>query len=691
MIIRKRIRHVCRYIPLLLLTVLFVPAAPLTAEGQFPPDGVSVERPAVVFWPRNMIPVHAVIVFTRFQNEYPANTVAPSWADELFSGAEGSVNDYFDKVSFGRIVVTGEHTSKIYELPHPSEYYANNLGEYSLDTLKLLDADPDFNFSKYDNDGPDGIPGSSDDDGWVDYMILMPRTRPVGFIKGLATGNATLRLASTFYSSDKNSEGFLVKADAYSGAIATAKTYNEAMGTAVAEISHAYGTVDQMDKDYTDPESDSAGVGNWDLLGRGALGWLGNSYAVGPNAYNRWIMGCVGINNDGVTDLYGLHQDVRVRPIGTRDGDLYRIWISENEYFLIENRRNDSIHYDREIPGNGLMIWHIHEIATNDNEFYKLCDLECADGRYGDKGYPLGIFPDPLNGGDNLDYWSHNTSYMQEYGGNAGDATDVFDGVVYTEFGSNSNPNSYSKAQDKTGIEIFNIRRDGDDMLFDCSIPPLQPWFNDRFPLIGTAVQRFSAPNIAQTEAQKTVFAVFSAQSPSPDILVTMDGDDLSVMRMQNMEPFLVERMIAEEFIADDARDSRIDRQAVSTGEFTDRLAGYGLTMSDVTGDMQPAAVVRVTRTADNQAHPQQVVIMQNYPNPFNASTTIPYVLGQGGDIVLEVYNVLGQRVVTLDQGYREAGVHEVHVDANGFASGLYFYRFGGSMTSPSKRFMLIK
>ena len=77
---------------------------------------------------------------------------------------------------------------------------------------------------------------------------------------------------------------------------------------------------------------------------------------------------------------------------------------------------------------------------------------------------------------------------------------------------------------------------------------------------------------------------------------------------------------------------------------------------------------------------PQKWTLGQNYPNPFNPSTLIPYHVPTAASVRLEVFNVLGQRVATLVDEERPAGVHTAAwnaTDAVGRAvgAGVYFYR----------------
>jgi len=88
---------------------------------------------------------------------------------------------------------------------------------------------------------------------------------------------------------------------------------------------------------------------------------------------------------------------------------------------------------------------------------------------------------------------------------------------------------------------------------------------------------------------------------------------------------------------------------------------------------------------------PSAFVLKQNYPNPFNPTTTISYSLPYRSNVRIVVTNTLGQQVATLENGDREAGIHEVEWQAN-YASGIYFYRIEAVSTSNSKsRFVQVK
>jgi len=88
---------------------------------------------------------------------------------------------------------------------------------------------------------------------------------------------------------------------------------------------------------------------------------------------------------------------------------------------------------------------------------------------------------------------------------------------------------------------------------------------------------------------------------------------------------------------------------------------------------------------------PTNYALVGSYPNPFNATTTITYQLPEAGNVTLEVYNLMGQKVETLVNGYNEAGVHSVTWDAANYSSGVYFYKLNAGNKVFTARATLLK
>ncbi len=88
---------------------------------------------------------------------------------------------------------------------------------------------------------------------------------------------------------------------------------------------------------------------------------------------------------------------------------------------------------------------------------------------------------------------------------------------------------------------------------------------------------------------------------------------------------------------------------------------------------------------------PLSYELMQNYPNPFNPSTTIRFTIPEECNVVLNIYNTLGQKVCVLLNEKMKPGYHEVQFDGSALASGLYFYSIKAGDFSSVKKMLLLK
>jgi hypothetical protein len=119
-----------------------------------------------------------------------------------------------------------------------------------------------------------------------------------------------------------------------------------------------------------------------------------------------------------------------------------------------------------------------------------------------------------------------------------------------------------------------------------------------------------------------------------------------------------------------------------------------------ITPRFTPGSVeIRKTTDVDDDKNviiPTEFALGQNYPNPFNPSTKIKFDLPEGSQVVLEVYNVLGQKARTLIDRFLPAGSYYVTFDGRGddgkqLASGVYYYRISAGSFSRSRMMMLLK
>ncbi|MEJ2616226.1 MAG: T9SS type A sorting domain-containing protein [Ignavibacteriaceae bacterium] len=88
---------------------------------------------------------------------------------------------------------------------------------------------------------------------------------------------------------------------------------------------------------------------------------------------------------------------------------------------------------------------------------------------------------------------------------------------------------------------------------------------------------------------------------------------------------------------------------------------------------------------------PEKFVLNQNYPNPFNPTTTIEFYLPKQSQVMLNVFNTLGQQVKSLINEDLSSGKHSVRFDASGLSSGVYLYRFQTNNFHVIKKMILAK
>lgn len=88
---------------------------------------------------------------------------------------------------------------------------------------------------------------------------------------------------------------------------------------------------------------------------------------------------------------------------------------------------------------------------------------------------------------------------------------------------------------------------------------------------------------------------------------------------------------------------------------------------------------------------PEVYSLKQNYPNPFNPETAMEFALPEAGKVVFKIYNIYGQEIAVLADGYMPAGYHTVVWNAEKMPSGVYFYSISAGEFRDVKKCVLIK
>jgi len=112
----------------------------------------------------------------------------------------------------------------------------------------------------------------------------------------------------------------------------------------------------------------------------------------------------------------------------------------------------------------------------------------------------------------------------------------------------------------------------------------------------------------------------------------------------------------------------------------------YRLKQVDYDGSYEYSYIIEV----EMNSIPTQFSLEQNYPNPFNPSTTIKYSLPEAGKITLKLYDILGNEIAVLEEGFKERGNYNISFNAD-LASGIYLYRLQHSRGVITKKMVLLK
>ncbi|HMT11826.1 MAG TPA: T9SS type A sorting domain-containing protein [Ignavibacteria bacterium] len=122
----------------------------------------------------------------------------------------------------------------------------------------------------------------------------------------------------------------------------------------------------------------------------------------------------------------------------------------------------------------------------------------------------------------------------------------------------------------------------------------------------------------------------------------------------------------------------RVYRRALGAAEI---LATWNQTL--------PYTVTGISQ--QNNEIPVDYALQQNYPNPFNPVTTINYSIPAAGNVELGVFNMLGQQVAQLQNGFQQPGNYTAQFNAADLPSGVYMYRISSGNYSESKKMILVK
>ena len=374
----------------------------------------------------------AIAILVDFEDFEPwwDNTNRAHFQEMLFGEDERSMRSYFSENSYGAFDFTGHvygwyrSNALYYDIVNATDICGEK-NDYGLDTSEdAIDpaksdfplnvwgivaeavrlADEDVDFTIYDSDGPDGIPGSGDDDGYVDFLIVVHPGIGAEHVIGSCNDIWSLKSDLEDYEPTQGTTADGVGI----GPFVIAPELGE-IGIFAHEVGHLLGLPDLYNS-----ETGELVVGDYCLMGYGA--WGGPQHAPGRvpshlSAPMKYALGwieptrvCLGC--DGGENALG----ALVRPVEVfSTGSVFEIlnnpggmdWSAagegEGEYFLVENRQRALGDFDDYLTGSGLIIWRVDESRPhNNNPDGKLAEVIQADGDGYLPGSPSDFWPGSL-------------------------------------------------------------------------------------------------------------------------------------------------------------------------------------------------------------------------------------------------------------------------------------------------------
>jgi hypothetical protein len=109
-----------------------------------------------------------------------------------------------------------------------------------------------------------------------------------------------------------------------------------------------------------------------------------------------------------------------------------------------------------------------------------------------------------------------------------------------------------------------------------------------------------------------------------------------------------------------------------------------------------PGTVSFIDMNTSGNVTPSTFSLFQNYPNPFNPETTIRYDLAKSGHVKISIYNISGQQVKMLKQGFQTAGSYKIQWNGRNslgeaVPSGIYLLELTINGYRQTKRMILLK
>ncbi len=262
-------------------------------------------------------------------------------------GATGSVKDYYNENSHGKldlsVTIAGPYTADNNMSYYGRNSSGNDANPRALVSEAVRKADADVNYADFDNDNDGSVDGI--------YVIYAGYGEEAGASSNAIWAHAWSIPRVTLDGKRISRYSCSAELRGNSGSGITR------IGVICHEFGHVLGAPDYYDTNY-DTGGRFNGTGRWDLMAAGS--WNnGGATPAHHNAYTK-----VKVYNWATAEVLNAAKTLELKDVVASNNSFYQInTTTSGEYFIMENRQQKG--FDAEIPGHGLMIYHVHSGVDN--------------------------------------------------------------------------------------------------------------------------------------------------------------------------------------------------------------------------------------------------------------------------------------------------------------------------------------